>query len=394
MDAHFVDQIYESSFVPELWPDVLAQLANIAIARSGWLFIVDGEKQKFAGSNEMVREVLEPLIPTRVIVRSQRFTRLCAARHPGFLREVDIYTDKELRSDPYLLDPLYRDVIYPRGLGCAAATTFVLPTQERVLVSFEREIARGPVEPDAIERLNTLRPHIARSALVAARLQLERARAASATLAALGLPALVLDDKGKVLAANQLIESLTGIVLWHPRDSVGLADSAADQLLHEAIANINSTNDGCARSFPVRDRDASATRVAHVIPVRLSARDIFARCVAVLTLTPITLPQAPPVELVQSLFDLTPAEARVARSLASGKAVETIAADGGVSLNTIRTHVRGVLEKTGCNRQIDVVALLTAISATRPTHPMSRASNGGPVHPPTRIGAWRSAASQ
>jgi DNA-binding CsgD family transcriptional regulator len=98
--------------------------------------------------------------------------------------------------------------------------------------------------------------------------------------------------------------------------------------------------------------------------------------------------------LVQSLFDLTPAEARVARSLASGKAVETIAADSGVSLNTIRTHVRGVLEKTGCNRQIDVVALLTAISATRPTHPMSRASNGAPVHPPARIGAWRSTASQ
>jgi DNA-binding CsgD family transcriptional regulator len=389
MDAHLVDRIYECPFVPELWPDVLAQLANIATARSGWLFIVDGEKQNFVGSNEMVRKVVQPLITNRMIVPSQRFTRLCVARHPGFLRELDIYTEEELRSDL-----LYRDVLYPRGLGCAAATTFVLPTQERVLVSLEREIARGPVEPDAIEKLNTLRHHIARSALVAARLQLGRARAASTTLAALGLPALVLDDKGKALAANQLIESLSGIVLWHPRDSIGLADSAADQLLREAIANINSTNGGCARSFPVRDRNASATRVAHVIPVRLSARDIFTRCVAVLTLTPITPPQAPPVELVQSLFDLTPAEARVARSLASGKAVETIAADGGVSVNTIRTHVRGVLEKTGCNRQIDVVALLTAISATRPTHPMSRASNGGPVHPPASIGAWRSTASQ
>ncbi|MGH6868554.1 MAG: helix-turn-helix transcriptional regulator, partial [Methylocella sp.] len=83
----------------------------------------------------------------------------------------------------------------------------------------------------------------------------------------------------------------------------------------------------------------------------------------------VTLPQAPPVELVQSLFDLTPAEARVARGLASGKTVEAIATDGGTSANTIRTHVRGVLEKTGCNRQVDIVALLTAISATRLTRP-------------------------
>lgn len=49
--------------------------------------------------------------------------------------------------------------------------------------------------------------------------------------------------------------------------------------------------------------------------------------------------------------DLPPAEARVARSLASGKTVEDIATDGGISANTIRTHVRRVLEKTGCNRQ-------------------------------------------
>jgi hypothetical protein len=34
-----------------------------------------------------------------------------------------------------------------------------------------------------------------------------------------------------------------------------------------------------------------------------------------------------------------------------------------------------------------VVALLTAISVTRPKHPISRASHGGPVHPPARIGA-------
>ena len=78
-------------------------------------------------------------------------------------------------------------------------------------------------------------------------------------------------------------------------------------------------------------------------------------------MTPVTRPQAPPVELVQSLFDLTPAEARVARDLATGRSPEDIASDGGVSLNTVRSQVRGVLEKTGCHRQLDVVALLAGI---------------------------------
>jgi len=104
--------------------------------------------------------------------------------------------------------------------------------------------------------------------------------------------------------------------------------------LRDAIAAIDLAG-GAVRSFPVRDMGAEAMMVAHVIPIRLSARDIFVRCAAALVLTPVTMPQAPPVELVQSLFDLTPAEARVARNLASRKTVTDIATDGGVARNTI-----------------------------------------------------------
>jgi DNA-binding CsgD family transcriptional regulator len=226
------------------------------------------------------------------------------------------------------------------------------------------------VELSAIQRLNDLRPHVARSALMTARLQLERARAASEALALVRLPALVFDANGKVLAANHLIESMTSYIHWKARDRVSLKDRAADQLLRDAIATIDLDSNPGVRSFPVRDLDTDAMMVVHVIPIRLSARDIFIRCAAVLVLTPVTMPQAPPVELVRSLFDLTPAEARVARNLASGKTVDDIASDGSISPNTIRTQIRGILEKTGCTRQADVVALLTGISSARLTDPI------------------------
>ena len=101
--------------------------------------------------------------------------------------------------------------------------------------------------------------------------------------------------------------------------------------------------------------------VAHVVPVRRSSRDIFMRCAGVLMLTPVILPDGPPVELVTSLFDLTPAEARVARSLTAGETLDDIAASGGVSRNTVRSQLRGVLQKTGCARQAEVVSLLSGI---------------------------------
>jgi DNA-binding CsgD family transcriptional regulator len=34
-------------------------------------------------------------------------------------------------------------------------------------------------------------------------------------------------------------------------------------------------------------------------------------------------------------------------------------------LNTVRTHVRGVSEKTGCNRQAEEIALLNGIAPQR-----------------------------
>ena len=308
---------------------------------------------------------MRPSFASGLVERTERFARLLGARHSGFLVDYDIYTEEELVNDP-----TYRDWLRPRGLGWASGTTIPFPTGDTLAIVLEREYVRGPVERSAIQKLDELRPHLARSGLLAARLRLERVRIASETLATLGLPALVLNEKGKVLAANALIEALIGYVQWRAQDRVSLKDRAADQLLRDAIAAIDVAGGTSVRSFPVRDTGAEAMMVAHVIPIRLSARDIFVRCAAALVLTPLTLPQAPPVELVQSLFDLTPAEARVARSLASGKTVDDIATDGGISTNTIRTHVRGVLEKTGCNRQSDVIALLTAISSTRLTSPI------------------------
>jgi DNA-binding CsgD family transcriptional regulator len=363
MDPELVDRIYESSFVPELWPGVLDELGRIAEGPGGALFISKAEVHFWTASPKS-HNFVEKWANERWLWHGQLHARALAARHAGFVTELDLFTPEE-----WDLEPLCRDFWRPRGIGGIVGTIIPIPTGENVSFLFPRRTERGPFERAVVQKLDELRPHLARSALLSARLQLERARIASETLAVMGLPALVLNEQGKVVAANSLIEAMTGYVQWRAQDRVSLKDRAADSLLRDAIAAIDVAGGFSLRSFPVRDTGANAMMVAHVVPIRLSARDIFVRCAAALVLTPVTLPQAPPVELVQSLFDLTPAEARVARSLASGKTVEDIATDGGTSANTIRTHVRGVLEKTGCNRQVDIVALLTAISSTRLTHP-------------------------
>jgi len=362
MDTQLIDKIYESCFLPEFWPEVLDELGHIAEAPGASLFVLKNDAQYCITSAEP-RERAQQMIKEGWLGRGRVISRLFAQRHSGFLIDVDFFTPEELEQEP-----IYRDVWRPQGVGWGMGTAIPIPTGENAMFILSRRIECGPFERASAQRLDELRPHLARSVLISARLQLERAHVASQALAAMGIPALVLDETGKVLSANSLIEAMGGCVHWRAYDRVSLKDNVADHLLRNAIAIASESGSG-VRSFPVRDAHANAVMVAHVIPIRLSARDIFLRCAIVLVMTPVTPPQAPPVELVQSLFDLTPAEARVARSLAAGKTVENIACDGSVSLNTVRTHVRGILEKTGCNRQAEVVALLTGIAPPRAAGP-------------------------
>ena len=69
-------------------------------------------------------------------------------------------------------------------------------------------------------------------------------------------------------------------------------------------------------------------------------------------------PQAPPIAVpaLQQLFDLTQAEALVAQALAQGAAIDRIAAGTGVSINTVRTHLHHIYDKTGTARQGELIA--------------------------------------
>jgi DNA-binding CsgD family transcriptional regulator len=350
MEQGLVDLVYESAFAPELWPKVLDGLALAAEARGGVLFVANPAigLMRWTASPSF-QEIFQRFVAEGWAQRDPRMGRILARHHPGFLTDDDLFGPGELETDAVSVS-----FKRPHGLGYGSGMAAPLPTGDIVGIGVERGLDRGPVERMFIERLDALRPHLARSAFISARLQLERARAAAEVLTVLGLPALLFSANGKVIAANALIEAQTDIVQWTARDRVALADASADVLFRAALSTFEMEAPATPRSFAVRGAEANAALVAHLVPIRGTARDIFSRCAGVLVLTPATAPQAPPVELIQSLFDLTPAEARVARGLAAGDTLDDMAVAGGVSRNTIRSQLRGALEKT----QSQVVAKL------------------------------------
>lgn len=82
--------------------------------------------------------------------------------------------------------------------------------------------------------------------------------------------------------------------------------------------------------------------------------------------TPVVARPVLPADLLVSLFDLTPAEARVAHKIAAGATVETIAETLGVSRETVRSQLKAALAKVGLTRQAELVGLLASIPAGHP----------------------------
>jgi len=150
------------------------------------------------------------------------------------------------------------------------------------------------------------------------------------------------------------------------RDARGLprlVDAAANRQLEDTVARV-CANRGPVRSVPVRGHAGKAPKVISVIPIS-GAQDGFAGLGAVLVVNTAEPRSAPSLEILKSLFDLSPAEARVAHGIAARKTVEAIAARSGVSRETVRCQLKAVLAKTGTKRQVELAALLLGLRAAK-----------------------------
>jgi DNA-binding CsgD family transcriptional regulator len=67
----------------------------------------------------------------------------------------------------------------------------------------------------------------------------------------------------------------------------------------------------------------------------------------------------PTLKYLAHLYNLSPAELRVAEALVAGKSPENYATEAAVSMNTVRSQLKNLFNKTGTHRQSELVALLS-----------------------------------
>ena len=357
IDETLVDDIYEAAAMPGRWTKVLDNIATAAGAAGGSFCV-----QTRSGLSRSASESLATLLNLWAEEGWSSYTffheRALAFREPTFFGLLDLCTEEELARDR-----MFNDFFVPRGYGPCLGSVFRGPGRELVRINIQYTTDHGESTDGERRLLNILRPHLNRATLLSTRVESEP-RLATEALEALGIPAAVISYSGEVLATNSEIEQHTAHVAIEARNSIRFVNRIAQTQLLRALAE-GAKGGRKAYSIPLPARDEVPAAVAQLIPVCGDARDVFGGEKLLLTIMPITPTDGPTVELLQELYDLTPAEARLARGLTAGRSIAEIAEATGVSRDTVKFHLKSVFLKTGTSRQSTLVRLLSGVPNLR-----------------------------
>lgn len=198
-------------------------------------------------------------------------------------------------------------------------------------------------------------------------------RIAEYVLETSGVGVILVDSAGKVISVNAAAHT----IMAHTR-VLGIRDGrlqalrqADHKLLLEHIRQkaeqqvASGADPGCYTALALLRDD-------HLLPVTVMVRPgpPFGPASAPLRRTATLILRDPARRLrlaapdLEQLFDLSPAEARLAQLLADGLSMEEAALHLGVTRNTVRSQLQSVFTKTGTNRQGDLVRLLLSSAAT------------------------------
>ena len=233
------------------------------------------------------------------------------------------------------------------------------------LAGFQRP---GPAAREVGRRqlLEALLPHLQRAARLQARVaRLQQdALLLATTLERLSLGVLALAADLEVVFANAVAEQVLG-----GGDGLRLADGrlslrepALQRRLRAAVeAAAAGEADGAAVHFFVGRPSGAPPLTLCLEPVgtgRLAGERLPGAVAALFVTDPARPAALPSPELLAERFGLTASEAAVARLAAMGRGMPFVADALGLSLNTVRTHLKAVYGKTAVNHQAGLARLL------------------------------------
>lgn len=265
---------------------------------------------------------------------------------------------------------VYKEWARPQGYVDAAQVTLEKSgTALAVLVAVRHESV-GRVDDLMRRRMQMIAPHFRRAVLIGKIIDLKTIQAAAfaETIDGLAAGVFIVDCASRIIHANPSGKSMLddGDVLRSVDATLGSIDSYGNHLLGESILAASGTEISLiTQGAGIALSGAGGIRyVAHVLPLTSGTRQaagLAHAAVAAVFIRQLALDLARPLASAARRYGLTPTEAKVLRAVLEHGGVAPMATSLGISQATVKTHLQRLFEKTGTNRQVDLVKLTYGI---------------------------------
>jgi DNA-binding CsgD family transcriptional regulator/PAS domain-containing protein len=275
----------------------------------------------------------------------------------------DIFSNRE-----YKQMEIYHDYVVPNNCHYGMGGMANVSEDFKIYLAMQRGYNRGAFHQDQLALYKKLAPHINQAALINQRtqqLELQRNTLQQA-LNRISSAVFVVNDSRRVQFMNTAAESLLD---QHPALSFrrGALQLGTAQYNQQLANLINNATVGRADSRVVEAGGMQFTQAGHAkglsILVSPLSRDnidfnLTGNRAAMVMISGVNETAQPAQEMLVAIYQLTESEAKVTSLLCAGLTLAEISEQLRLTLNTVKTHLKAVFQKTGTRRQAELVNLI------------------------------------
>jgi DNA-binding CsgD family transcriptional regulator len=362
--------IYDASYEPSKWVDVLEGVTDLTESKSSALMYRDEDQPaaNFNFSYGFSQEIVHAYETKYYAV--DPFFKLSAETTPIGSSSGDHEMVPDRRQLEEICGEFFTGYMKPFDIWHCGGVNLFLDEDRYAAVSIHRGRKQGPWHREHMQKLDILVPHFQRAFRIHKEFTRMRLKEQALLLALdrLVIGLVLLDSNEKIVYSNPMADR---ILAEHPAIQLSADNTlrASDSkeavrlnglIQHAAKEDSNDTTDFC-NALGLRHRKTTLPLPVLVTPVGRAgipgASAIDGAKIALLMTDPEKSRAISPSTLCEA-YGLTQTEAMVAIGIANGMTVNEITQAHGTTSNTVRSQLKNIFAKVNVSRQAELVKTL------------------------------------
>lgn len=254
--------------------------------------------------------------------------------------------------------PAFGDWIDRNGIGYTCLSNLIKRDDLVIGTAIIRDKRQPAMDDNEIAAFTQISRSLRRAIRLQIQMEGQEARIVAGTFDLIDGHVFICGPDGRLVGMSSAAERLLREGRWLTlRSGKLVAEETASARSLAAELATRHTDREC-NGLVVRDT-AGAPLYLDICPFP-SERGVFFEARSLVVARPKRVRGAEIAALARSLFQLTISEARIASHVAQGHSPRIIATSCGISVGTVRTHLKRIFDKTGARSQSELAALLNS----------------------------------